>query len=448
MSKSESIPIKNTLAAFLDSTLPQRSSLIVGVSGGADSMALLHALHSLQEKVFVVHVNYGLRGKDSELDQELVEGLAFEWGMECCSVQLKSREAEGQNFQQWAREQRYNIFKGLMDAEGASAILVAHHQDDQVETILQKVFRGSGPEAWQGMSAFDGTIARPLLGYTKEEILQYCKGHAIPFREDSSNQKSAYARNLIRNELAERMDALLPGWKKNVLKLEDWGALMDESLASIESKYESNTTFPLQIFELETEVVSKALLKRFLAQHKVDVSAGQLQEIQSLHSAQVGSSVVYNPSIKVVREREGLTVVEFDDASDSMSFQIERPTSEESTTIEVENFLFNYSTSKCSEFYLSADSLMWPLEVRNWQSGDRLQPLGMQGTQTVADHLTNRKIPNALRDKSLVLCGTDGTIYAIIYPEPTKNGLGMISELVKVDGDTKQYLSIRLKEKL
>lgn len=143
MAKSLKKTFKNHLSALLSDYFEPSSLFVIGVSGGPDSMALLYLLHLLEQDTFVVHVNYGKRGKKSDKDQELTEQMAFQWGFECCSIRLDPEEAKGKNFQNWAREQRYRFFRDLMQDLKADAIVTAHHQDDQIETILQKLFRGA-----------------------------------------------------------------------------------------------------------------------------------------------------------------------------------------------------------------------------------------------------------------------------------------------------------------
>lgn len=142
MSKSEYLLIEQVISNKVDRHFPGTPNFVIGVSGGADSMALLYAFKQLEISCFVVHINYGLRGVESDKDQELVEQMSFQWGFECCSVRLNTEEMQSGNFQNWARNERYMIFEDLAEEIKADAIAVAHHQDDQIETIVQKLFRG------------------------------------------------------------------------------------------------------------------------------------------------------------------------------------------------------------------------------------------------------------------------------------------------------------------
>ena len=128
--------------------------LLVGVSGGLDSMALLTALKELDQQVFVVHLNYGLRGEDSDADQGLVEYISEFYCFEAASFSVNYSEEDG-NLQAWARKLRYEYFEALRIEEHCNAIVLAHHMDDQVETLVQKIFRSSSPQSWNGMKSWD-----------------------------------------------------------------------------------------------------------------------------------------------------------------------------------------------------------------------------------------------------------------------------------------------------
>jgi len=440
MNKSVSTFIDKELSEQLKDCFSKQPKLIIGVSGGADSMALLYALKIAEIEAIVVHINYGLRGEDSDKDQELVEQLSFEWGFECVSVKPESK-TENENFQNWARNQRYQIFLDLRQEVGADAIAVSHHQDDQVETILMKLFRGSAPENWQGMSVLEDHIFRPFLNIQKEKLLQYCDENAIPFRRDKSNESNKYARNLIRNELSEQMNQLLPGWQKNVLKLKEFGALNETATNQLLKKIQQGDRISVvELIEMEKSLAS-SVLKKFVEQqtHK-ELSSGELESIYQLLSAQTGSVFRIDESTKLVRERDHLTVSGY---KEGINVEIKSLDEE----FNFEPFRFYKGNKQESEFYLDWDSLKFPLVLRTWESGDRFQPLGMNGSQTVSDHLTNRKVSVTNKEKSLVLVGTDGTIYALFFGGDDDR-VGTISELSKATEDTRLYLSVIKKKKL
>jgi tRNA(Ile)-lysidine synthase len=443
MAKSISKKIQKYLSQSLADYFEPDAFFILGVSGGPDSMALLYLFHLLNREVLVVHINYSKRGKQSDKDQELVEQLAFQWGFECCSIRLNPKEAEGENFQNWARKQRYQFFRDLKNDSGAEAIVTAHHQDDQVETILQKLFRGSGPAAWQGLKEWDGELFRPLLNFNKKEILSFCEAEAVPYCTDESNKSSDYARNFIRNEFAQKMNELLPGWKQNILNLPNHGKLFEASITEITDKVTDKNSINLKKYAQLPEILKPAVLKTLLDQFGLEgaYSKGQLKALTELEFLQPGKSMKVG-NLALMRERDGIHLQK-NESIENISQKISKETAEEGYSLNDITLKRTEKPSGKAALRLDASKLSWPLMLRNWSDGDAFQPLGMAGHQNVSDHLTNRKIPSHFREKALVLCGSDGTIYAILYPVPAINKeQGAISELAKRESTSTTFLTI------
>lgn len=445
MAKSNSKTFQDSLSDQLSEHLADDPFFVLGVSGGPDSMALMYLFYKLNIRGLVVHVNYAKRGPDSDLDQELVEQLAFEWGFECCSLRLNPREAEGENFQNWARKHRYQFFRDLKTEYEADGIALGHHQDDQIETILLKLFRGSSPAAWQGMQTWDGELFRPLLNFTKKEILDFCKEEAIPYRIDASNESSAFARNLIRNELAEQMDELLPGWKQQVLALPEKGAIFEQSLGFITNQVFGNGTINLKLFKKLPEQLKPDVLKNIFDRTGLEqaYSKGQLLSFSDIENLQTGKSYEIG-SYLLTRDRDEIHLHQ-KKHNNSVHDSITRDEAQNGWENETVSIRITSQEKAAAPLKLDEASLQWPLILRTWYSGDSFTPLGMKGSQKVSDHLTNRKIPTISREKALVLCGSDGTIYAIIYPLIANNDeWGAISEGAKISPESTTYLTINI----
>lgn len=444
MAKSKLTIIQDHLEEVLSKYFEEDDLFILGVSGGPDSMALLYLMHLLNRNVFVVHVNYGKRGISSDKDQELVEQISFTWGFESCSVSLDPAGAENENFQNWAREQRYQFFRDFKENYKAAAIITAHHQNDQVETILQKILRGSAPTAWQGMQVWDGEILRPLLPFDKNDILDLCRSEAVPYRIDKSNNESDFARNFIRNELSGKMNELFPGWQQNLLDLNTFGTTYSSAVKYILESLSGDKFIHLnKLAELDTHL-KKAVLKRFLDNHGIagQYSKQQLNEMVNIDSLQTGKSIQIG-GLELIRDRELLRLRTKIDSVEPTADIISR--SDAVSGYKASHFTITLTDQKPKypNLRMDASELNWPLEIRRWEPGDTFKPLGLNGRQKISDHLTNRKIPTVSREKALVLCGSDGTIYAIIYPDNADIGEnGAISDTVKCAPYTKTYLTI------
>lgn len=191
--------------------------LLVGVSGGVDSMALAHLLLQLQDDIefqfSLAHVNYRMRGVESDAQEQLVRDFALRYALDCFVTRAKP-PGEGENFQQAARDFRYHYFAEIAGSIGANKVAVAHHREDQAETILAQLLRGTSLRGLGGMKAeraiHNLKLIRPLLNFSKEDLKKYAKGNQVPYIEDSSNASDKYWRNRIRMELLPLLEDLRP----------------------------------------------------------------------------------------------------------------------------------------------------------------------------------------------------------------------------------------------
>lgn len=446
MSRSASKLIEQFRQHTADAGLSAAEPVIAGVSGGADSMALLHLLYRFGFKAHIVHVNYGKRGAESDKDQALVEQKAAEWGFECHVFSPES-DQPAQNFQNYARQERYSIFRRLKDQYNAAAVLTAHHRDDQVETILQKLFRGSGITAWQGMPVWDGELLRPLLHGAKEEIVEYCRKYEIPFRTDASNLESEYARNFIRNKFGPDLNRFFPGWEANILELPARAGTAAAALQELLNITLTGTGKELNLEQLSEwpEALQTAVLKQFADYLGLSLSKGQLHELLKLCGLETGKKLALGGGHEFVKDRSTLVYKSAAEVLFTTKIihkeDLRRPA-------EIGGRLFSLSKSMPSGPHLRMDAqkLTWPLKLRTWQPGDRIGLLGLDGSQKISDYLTNLKVSAAKKSSALALSAVDGTIYAILLPESAQaKKTGAIAGAVRCTGRTTEYLIIESK---
>jgi tRNA(Ile)-lysidine synthase len=451
MNKSESNRVIKQVEDHLETCFPDKDqrSIILGVSGGPDSMSLLYIFSKLSMNVTVVHCNYQLRGEESNNDQKLVEDTAFMWGFDTVSTRLDPEEAEDENFQNWARNRRYQIFRDIKKETGAGAIATAHHQDDQLETIIQKILRGAGMTAWQGMKLWDGELFRPLLEFSKAEILQFASRSHIPYRLDSSNEESTYARNFLRNGWFPILDDLFPGWRENILKVperaKEHEALAKALIGSLMA--DGRSIMRERLIALAPEVQKPLILQIMKSlDEDIQVSSGALENLDKLESLQTGKKLLVNENWSLTRDRERFIINE-EKSDDIPAVLISR------NEIRKEKLLvhgFQLEEKKwqnqinASVLQLDADSVEWPLKVRVWKEGDIINPYGMEGSQKISDLLTNNKI--SATDKPTILVGEafDGKICAVIFPHESETGKpGTIANWARCTPETDTMLIIR-----
>jgi tRNA(Ile)-lysidine synthase len=449
MSRSNLSPIEKAVKRSADFIFTDSAPLfVVAVSGGVDSMCLLHSLYRLNISGIVAHVNYQKRGAASEKDAALVAQKAEEWAFDCEILEADPEEAQGQNFQQWARDIRYRFFRDLITKHNADGIALAHHKDDQVETILQKLLRGSGMSSWSGMDVWDGELFRPLLSISREQIEQYAEKNEIPYRTDESNLESHFARNFLRNEWTEKLSEFFPGWDDNVLQIADKAENYRSALQWIAGQIVDQKKINKRAFDKLEPGLQRALVLHLLKNDNpgMYVTQQNLERVKELPDLQTGKAIQISSDYSIIRDRDFYIIKE----KGGQSFEAQKVSRDELNGApinvgEVELAVEPYTSPDFEEgLYLDVDKINWPVTVRKWETGDRFQPLGMSGHQTVADHLTNRKVSAAHKEDVLAIESFEETICALIFP-PIKNqsSPGTISELVKCDNSTKYCLRIK-----
>ena len=412
--------VRNVLEA---SGISGKECLVIGVSGGVDSMVLLDLLHRFEQPLVVAHVNYHRRGAESDADEVLVKKTCELMGLPCHARSVYYQNGEG-NFQDWAREMRYQFFEEIRVKTGSIGIVTAHQKDDQVETILMKLMRGAGPLSWTGMNYWDGMYLRPLLDITRTEIEQYAHDHEIAYREDASNLESDYARNFLRNEWTPALNERLPGWQQNILRLREWSIQMNEAMSVIEEQLKiGEQSWDFAGFCALSTELQQALIKYWIKKNRHGetlVSHSNLEEVINICHLQSGRFINIGQKIELWRDRDRLIFKQGSGRSGVSEVFVLRQKDllENPKRICFARFSISneFPRKYDKKLYCNPGDNDWPLKVRTWEKGDRFQPLGMEGHQLVSDFLTNRKVPSHRKKEALVVVSFDGKICAVIFP--------------------------------
>lgn len=411
-------------------------------------MAMLYLLHRFDVNTIVVHCNYQLRGKASDKDQKLVEEICMLWNVECVSARIDSDQESTGNFQEWARDWRYLVFRDIKKEFNSSLILTAHHHDDQLETLLQKILRGSGIASWKGMDVLDGDLFRPFLNVSKKEIMEFVESFNVPYRIDRTNEESTYARNFIRNHWFPDLNRLFPGWKENLLKISERAEefrLMSETVLKIISEGERELNRN-RFLKLDSKI-RPAIFLHFIKESGIEaeISSGFLESLQEITELQSGNKIQISDQYFLVRDREYFKIVE-DSEPAQIRQKIGKNQLRHSVTFENWQLCIEPVPEAFSPdtLYLDLHRLEFPIRLRRWKDGDFFQPLGMEGSQLISDHLTNRKIPSTQKKEALVLESFDSSICAVIFPNYSKTRrIGTISEMVRCTSSTTKTLTIK-----
>jgi tRNA(Ile)-lysidine synthase len=387
--------------------------LLAAVSGGIDSMCLLHLLHESKAYFEVAHCNFQLRDEDSESDQQLVKKICLDLNIPFHTKRFETEQfakTEGLGIQEAARDLRYDWFNALLDTQNLDLITTGHHADDQAETIVMNFIRGSGPAGLSGMQVLKGNRFRPFLEFTKSQIREIAETDGINFREDKSNTSTKYRRNRIRLEVNPMLEEINPGL---VSTLQSQSRLMREVRELMAAQLPELikplvSTSGISIQGLKDSPYPLLLLKEIFRAD--NLSREQLLEILKLTDTQSGSRFQAK-MLTIVRDREWLKVAR---ETEPVIAPIIYKSLKEFNSSEFAAELIPADLASFKgphEVWLDADLVKFPLTVRPWKEGDRFQPLGMSGQQKISDLLVQRKISVDEKKKVLVVCSGDDILW-------------------------------------
>ena len=403
----------------------------VAVSGGVDSMVLLDLMLKQSKNIIVLNVEHGIRGIDSQKDTNFVKQYAKDIGVDFISKSVDAisySKEKNISVELAARELRYQFFDLLIEEKIVDEIALAHHLDDQAETILMRIFRGTGVRGLRGIIDREGYI-HPLISISKVDILEYAKKNKIPFVNDHTNLESDYTRNYIRNEIMplikEKYSDVLSSFdilSKNAIEVEDY--LLTKII-----KYEyidQNTIYlPFSIFNLHPLIFKKSIVEalRYFGIEK-DIEFANLEEIQKLCKAE-NNSVIHLPfGVDAIKEYEKFVFCKRQQLSPySKKFDINK-------TYEYagREYVFKNSMPKKEKGFFDANKLPNDLVIRTRKDKDMFTPCnGKQ--KLLSDYLTDKKIPKRIRDFLLVVA-KDSEVFMIDGIE--------ISDKIKITSDTKK----------
>lgn len=384
--------------------LPER--LLVGLSGGADSVALLLLLQEGGAQVSAVHVNHGLRGAASDGDEAFVRTLCEKRRVPLYVYRADPPENPGED---WARNVRYGFFRQAMAASGADALVLAHHQDDQAETLLLHLVRGAGLNGLCGMAAdgfMDGIrILRPLLSHSRAELREYLTQCGQGWREDASNAETRYLRNALRHELLPVMERLAPGAAQRMastcrILAEDEAVLCTQT----ERFLDSHTGMALPLAELQTELpgLQKRILRAWWTRNvqpgeERSLSAMQSDALYALMDANTGARCNLPGGWHGYRGWTHIHLVPPEETA-----ELAECLAAQSDVL----LISSYAGEACDGWRQQAIPAGWLTDcvVRSRRRGDYIQPFGSSGRQSLQDYLTNRHIDAPFRDRVPLLC--------------------------------------------
>lgn len=404
----------------------KEDKLLCAVSGGVDSMVLVFTLLELGYNLEIAHFNYGLRGLDSDADEELVCTWAGQHHIPFHRHSPPSdfRTKPGISLQEEARNLRYQWMESVSEERGIRHIVLAHHADDQVETVFLNLLRGTGLAGMRGMLPAQGKRKRPLLEKTRAEILTFAQTHSIPWREDASNAKSDYRRNQLRHSILPQLQELSPGFERAVLRNADRFRLYESTLGSqyqmLETAFQRTESHEKRTYDLPT-VLSHPQGQFFFFECLKKSGFGWDETTQLWQSANSEESIERRSADGILTEirlpkwiiwkteQERFASLPVIQTAAASHFQLP-PGQNLVAKIKAVNGFMPVSIPP-NQWMADSGRLAFPLSFRLWKEGDHFQPFGMKGKRKqISDLLTEAGLTREEKCRQLILEDSDGTI--------------------------------------
>ncbi len=455
--------------------------VLIGVSGGPDSVTLLNVLFSLKKRYnlsfFIAHLNHMLRGEESDKDVKFVKNLAQSLDLPCkvrnCNLKEITKR-EHLTLEEAARKYRYKFYLETARKLKINKIALGHNADDQVETVLMRFLRGTGLEGLMGIPPVRGKIIRPLIECSRAEIEEYCKENKIEYRVDSSNKEVIYFRNKIRLEL---LPLISKDYNKNIkdimlhlrIMVSEVSVYLNQETELLFKEIVKRENPETVIIDLEKFTPLPMALKRRIIRKSIEAVKGNLHSITFRHTNEMlkltkyqsGEKEIYLPDDlrvnkiynKMIIYKKRISKDRIDEVPAFWEYDISIPgkTEIELLDLNIETKILDFTDIKSSLYFnkkgfkekflefIDYNKVELPLKLRNRRRGDKFYPFKMKGSKKVKDFFIDNKISRSHRDLIPLLIDSKNKIIWIA---------GMrLDNRVKVDPDTKKVISIKIKAK-
>lgn len=380
--------------------------LLLATSGGLDSMVMAHLFQALDNEFAIAHCNFQLRGMESFGDQKFVQDFADTNKIPIFITQFDTQAFANDyklSTQVAARELRYNWFYELLETENYDYILTAHHSDDNIETFLIHLVRGSGLDGFTGIPTQNNSVIRPLLAFSRDEISNYASANALLWREDSSNASDKYLRNKIRHDLVPILKELNPNFLtsfQNTQKyLKEAQAMVEDATIMI---YQQVATEIEDKIHFDIQKLTKLPnYKSYLYQWLKEFGFSAWDDIYDLVTSQSGKQV-FSGEFRLLKDRHFLILSPMNEIDATEEYCIDENQKEVNFPIKLSfcNKDYNPNTDN-SIIFVDGDKLKYPLVLKRFEKGAVFQPFGMNGK--------SKKVSKLFKDEKLSLLQKENT---------------------------------------
>lgn len=423
----------------------EKGKILVGVSGGRDSVALLDILIKLGYQCIVAHCNFHLRGEESDRDEKFVQQLSFNLNIPYYSVDFDTVNYAKQkniSIEMAARELRYSWFTSLAEKINAQAIAIAHHADDNVETLLMHLVRGTGLKGLTGISPKNGLIVRPLLCCSRNEINEYIKNNNLSFIEDSTNQSVDFQRNKIRLQVIPLLEEINPSVKKvlseSIERFSEINIFYENAIEKIKKQLLTvdNDQLKINIDLLCKQASPKTILFEIL--HPYGFNESIVQDIEK-HLHDESGKIFYSPTHYLIKDRKYL-IISNKIKKNETTFFITENDSEISFPIHLsitrKKKEQNFVISKDNRIIqIDASLIQYPLTLRRWTYGDTFFPFGMNRQKKLSDFFVDQKLNLKQKAETWLLLSQNQIVWVV--------GLRLDNRF-KITESTQEVLEIKM----
>lgn len=403
--------MKQKFSKHLKSLLSNTNSkLLVAVSGGVDSVVLSHLIHCCGFNFDIAHMNYRLRGADSDLDEAFVRKLAQKLSVRV-HVNVSPIDSTASGIQEKARNLRYAWFAELKKNHQYDAVISAHHADDQIETLFMRLSRGSGVKGLGGIHAKKGFLIRPLLPFFKTELIAYAKENNLRWREDVSNESTKYFRNVIRHKVIPEFLALSTQTATNALNAMKYLQEATEAINVQVENIKSQWKFQGEVILIPLVTVQRLKPLEFWSHHLFSSYGFNVSEILKLlktHSGKKCESATH----QLMLERNHLVLAPI---SENEKFEEQYLVSKEGIDFPIRLHVTNGNIDERTHnvAFLDAEKLSFPLILKRCDPGDFFYPTGMKGKKKLSKFFKDEKMSALDKKNQWVLYNKNDVIWVV-----------------------------------
>lgn len=372
-------------------------------------MVMADLIRGLENEVGVAHMNFQLRGNDSDQDEELVRNWCSQ--NKIVFYANKTKLTGETSTQMEARDQRYKWFMELCEEHGYTKILTAHHLDDSLETVLLNLTKGTGINGLVGIPDGNGNVVRPMLDFTKKEITEYAEKNGVSWREDRTNETCDYQRNLIRNEVVPVLQKINPSLEQTYKRTNQRIIGTSEIIAQKVSELGIEIDWESQPIVIPMEWITGSISDRVLLYEMLKPIKVSDFVVEEILATKESGRVFEVGEWTICKDREQL-VISRNDFEDT-KVEIHQPGKFDWRNLEilVETIPKGSMASDAEIGQFEAEDLEFPIKVRSWKDGDHFVPLGMSGKKKLSDFMIDQKIPRTLKKNIPIFENKNGEIF-------------------------------------